>query len=409
MSRYISLFVLCFFILSGITSNNIVSFPIKTVVFFLLCAGLFWGIVVKIYRIGFYEIKILYYMLIFLLVWGTIGFLNGYTTSLFQQAIKIITCVFSWVVFYIIYKNRIINFQELIRIISIGFWTGIIVKLFFEFLYISGYMSLENIVTFYNDVFSLEVMPLQIADGALGRIGTITDVFVLSIFPFLIYISKSKKKKALIIVCTCLFTLINFSRAYIAQAVIFMIIMILPTNLHSLKYKWLVNILAISLFGSLLFLFFGDTILDTSGVAAIEDRFIGVNADASDLQRVIQFDVLSGEVKHNLLFGNGLGAYVHNYIRNDAMPFLYEMEYLSLIYQFGIVGVLCVLGMFFLMMRKIKVANLPIQIRMLVYFNFVCFFIRPLTNPMLFASSSILVLISVFVFCEYFSLKNVAH
>ena len=61
------------------------------------------------------------------------------------------------------------------------------------------------------------------------------------------------------------------------------------------------------------------------------------------------------------------------------------------------------------MMRKIKVANLPIQIRMLVYFNFVCFFIRPLTNPMLFASSSILVLISVFVFCEYFSLKNVAH
>lgn len=409
MSRYISLFALCFFMLSGITSNNIASFPIKTVVFFLLCSALFYGIAVKIYRIGFYEVKILYYMLVFLFIWGIIGFLNGYTASLFQQAIKIITCVFSWIVFYIVYKNNIIKIQDLIRIISIGFWTGVVVKFFFEFLYVIGYMPLEDIVAFYKDFFSLEVMPLQIANGALGRIGTITDVFVLSVFPFLIYMSKSKKQKILIIACTCLFTLINFSRAYIVQTIAFIIIMLLPTSIHSVKYKWLVNSLVISLFGGLLFLFWGNAILDTSGIAAIENRFIGADADASDLQRVVQFDVLSNEIQYNLFLGNGLGAYVHNYIRNDSMPFLYEMEYLSSIYQFGIIGVLYVLGMFFLMIRKIRVANLPIQIRMSVYFNLICFFIRPVTNPMLFASSSILVIISIFIFCEYFSLKNTVH
>lgn len=348
-------------------------------------------------------------MLIFLFVWGMIGFLNGYTTSLFQQAIKVITCVFSWVIFYIIYNNNIIKIQDMVKIISIGFWTGIVVKFFFEFLYIIGYMPLEDIVVLYKDVFSLEVMPLQIADGALGRISTITDVFVLSVFPFLVYVSRSKKEKILIIVCTFLFTLINFSRAYIAQTIIFMLIMILPTNLHSVKYKWLVNTFAILLFSGLAFLFFGNTILDTSGVAAIENRFIGADADASDLQRVVQFDVLSDEIKYNILLGNGLGAYVHNYIRNDAMPFLYEMEYLSLIYQFGIIGMFYILGMFVLMIRKIRITNLSMQLRILVYFNLICFFIRPFTNPMLFASSSILVLISVFIFCEYFSLKNATH
>nr|WP_304100462.1 hypothetical protein [Mitsuokella multacida] len=409
MSRCISLLALCFFMLSGITSNNIASFPIKTVVFFLLCLALFYGVVTKTYRIGFHEVEVLYCMLIFLFVWGMIGFLNGYTTSLFQQAIKVITCVFSWVIFYIIYNNNIIKIQDMVKIISIGFWTGIVVKFFFEFLYIIGYMPLEDIVVLYKDVFSLEVMPLQIADGALGRIGTITDVFVLSVFPFLVYVSRSKKEKILIIVCTFLFTLINFSRAYIAQTIIFMLIMILPTNLHSVKYKWLVNTFAILLFSGLAFLFFGNTILDTSGVAAIENRFIGADADASDLQRVVQFDVLSDEIKYNILLGNGLGAYVHNYIRNDAMPFLYEMEYLSLIYQFGIIGMFYILGMFVLMIRKIRITNLSMQIRILVYFNLICFFMRPFTNPMLFASSSILVLISVFIFCEYFSLKNATH
>lgn len=401
MHKSIYLLIVAFFVISGITSNSIYSIPIKSIVFFFLLIVLAYGIYKRKYKFGLYEIGLVYLSFILLIVWGTIGYLNGYYTSLFQQAGKILAVVFSWLVFYLFIHNRTIDIHLFRRAISIGFWSSICVKIFFELNYILGIMSSDDIVDLYQSAFHLEVMPLAIADGAFLRIGTIIDVFVLSVFPFLVYTAHNRKYKILIYISVIIFTFINFSRAYMVQTVILMGAMLLPNEYKGVRISLVQNTFLFSVLGIVLFVGIGSEITNSSFATSITERFVGVNAEASDFERVIQYNALVSGIDDNILFGHGLGSYISNYIRSDDMPFLYELEYLALLYQFGVLGLMYIIGIFAYMIKEIKVSYLPNNIKIVICLNVLLFFIRPLMNPMLFASSSILTLISMLVYSVY--------
>jgi len=79
----------------------------------------------------------------------------------------------------------------------------------------------------------------------------------------------------------------------------------------------------------------------------IERRFSSSATQQSDATRLQQYDALTGDVEQNVLFGHGLASFAVNFVRNPEVPYTYELQWVSLLYQMGVVGVLFLLGLIF--------------------------------------------------------------
>jgi hypothetical protein len=89
-------------------------------------------------------------------------------------------------------------------------------------------------------------------------------------------------------------------------------------------------------------------------------------------------------IQEKPLFGHGLNAYILDYIRNTDQPYTYELEYVALVYQVGILGSLflgCLVLYFLLRLRNRAKAD-PLS-KVLFPSSFM-FLIIAGTNPMLF-------------------------
>lgn len=373
---------------SAITSNSIFSIPVKTLLFLALVICLSAEFYTRRVSCKLSDIILLGMLVVFLCIWGTLGLLNGYEASTFQHAIKVVTVFGLFMLFKLVVDSDYLGASTVLKLLDRMFYLAIIAKLGFESLYITGVMSGNSLVELLRTVFSLNIMQLSIADGYLLRMGAIIDVLPLSIFPFILIRKNGVSRYALLLLVAA-YTLINFSRVYILQAIVLTILALMPLHSASRKLKF---ILGGTLAISLLF-----AIMPDDFYLALTGRFIGVNADASDLVRVTQTEYFLAEIPNAPLLGNGLGAYLSGFVRGYEIPFLYEMEYLALIFQCGILGLLFIAILFYLMVRSIRISQLDTRLRLLIYANILFFIFRPLTNPMLFASSSVMVLIYMFV------------
>ena len=75
----------------------------------------------------------------------------------------------------------------------------------------------------------------------------------------------------------------------------------------------------------------------------IEERFASANAQKSDDIRTHQVDALTQDVDQNFLLGHGFASFSYKMVRDKQAPYSYEEQWLSIIYQFGIVGLLMIL------------------------------------------------------------------
>ena len=381
----------------AITSNYIFIFPVKEILFFLLL--ILCGI--KIVRERMYIDKeciyIIFLLMIFLLFWGILGFINGYEKTIFQQAIKIITSIGVFEIFSFILINKLISLDKMKQIISITFFISVIFKVFLEGLYIFNIYDEKLLVDLIEDIFKMEVMPTFIADGMLLRIGLIIDILPLSIFPFLL-INSSKTKKTIVILGVIACLVINYSRIYIVQFIILILIYTLnETNINKIKIKNL--FLGVSVGLLLMFTY-------STWINIINDRFVGEEIEYSDLARIEQIATFSKEIPNNFLLGRGLGSYTESNIRSEEMPFLYEVEWMALMYQFGCIGLIFVSIIFYLIIKRYHMKYLNKKIRYLFYVNLLFLIIRSAVNPMLFASNTIMILVCLLIFSKEYYLRN---
>ncbi len=72
-------------------------------------------------------------------------------------------------------------------------------------------------------------------------------------------------------------------------------------------------------------------------------RFLSEETQASDEVRVIQTEALLNSFEEAPFLGEGLGSHAAGSIRNAANPYLYEVQWLAFLMQFGILGFLCLL------------------------------------------------------------------
>lgn len=108
----------------------------------------------------------------------------------------------------------------------------------------------------------------------------------------------------------------------------------------------------------------------------------------SNLARRLQYDALMAGIAAHPLLGNGLGA-AASYIRSDDQPWAYELSYIALVFQVGLLGfTLYALGVVYLLAHLAMFAssNLPRRERVaaVCYLGgLVAFLISNATNPYL--------------------------
>jgi O-antigen ligase len=107
--------------------------------------------------------------------------------------------------------------------------------------------------------------------------------------------------------------------------------------------------------------------------------------NSSNLERVHQFSALKQGIVEAPLFGHGAGA-VADYIRSEEMPWAYELFYVSIMFQYGIVGFLFYsVGVAFLAFYLISAVREKGRASFEFYFlsGFIAFMIATASNPYL--------------------------
>lgn len=120
--------------------------------------------------------------------------------------------------------------------------------------------------------------------------------------------------------------------------------------------------------------------------ASFESRFLSSSADKSDQARVDQIRVLTEEFESHPIFGKGLGAHAAGLLRDDRDEhlYVYEMEWLAFLMQFGIVGMIGILLLIGLSCSDLILSNHPAT--PFLWVMFLVWLCSAFTNPYLTSS-----------------------
>lgn len=127
----------------------------------------------------------------------------------------------------------------------------------------------------------------------------------------------------------------------------------------------------------------------------IRDRFSEKNVSYSDGIRKEQFPYIFSAFERKPLFGNGIGFYLPEYMRAIEVPYLYELQILSLLMQFGIVGFSIIfIPIFISIVHRVRNVDLSYRIAVLVMAGI--WFASGFFNPVLFSSSGGVAFLMIF-------------
>jgi O-antigen ligase len=100
-----------------------------------------------------------------------------------------------------------------------------------------------------------------------------------------------------------------------------------------------------------------------------------------------QFYALINGWLDNPFFGAGLGTFAPGYIRNPEMPWAYELSYVALLYQVGLVGILIyaggILWIFYMGVKIMKQEEYLGSMMLPLLVGMTCYLIANITNPYL--------------------------
>lgn len=284
-----------------------------------------------------------------------LGIFNGFEKEVAQEGIAIFSFIAFVVVVFVLHDNGFINIIKIQNSISLMFYLYI----FCEILLMLTYFQI-GIPDFITDIMQktyTRMRPETSVTGGFGgwlpRFNLPTDIFVSTLY--LLYVKRNNGGNIFIWFVVLLFTILTFSRFRMAS--------FLCISLLALSYsKFLVNLTLsklIKIFVTLFIIyimvlhFFIDLGIDFDTIYYVLDmRINGSDAVGSDMIREFQLEVLLQNILENPLLGIGLGGYDPICLRSYENKWMYELGYLMLTMQIGIVGLI------------------------LSYFNFFVYFVR---------------------------------
>ncbi|MGO4743597.1 O-antigen ligase family protein [Serratia quinivorans] len=249
-------------------------------------------------------------------------------------------------------------------------------------------ISAIDIITWITQVWDINMMKMGVGDTFITRLQIPMD----SLVPFMLYfitkdliLGRGGFKTKIIFTLLTISLALTLSRSFWAQGILFIGLAVLLEARLAKVFK----ILALSAIVIAIILFLtplGDVIF-----TLIESRLDNQNANAaSDLERDYQNNALLNAISTHPLLGHGMGYYIPNVLRSTTTPYLYESQTLSIIMDFGILGVSILLLIFLstCISNALNVSNKK-RVRNLIM-PLICFSIWLLSgsvNPFLFGAS----------------------
>lgn len=385
-----SLLLLTFIIPSGV----VFFIPVKIIIsLFLLLISL--PLFFKKFKIDRNTV-IVVFIVLFLIIWSFLSIANGYTTysSFLKNYLALLFIV--WIS-YELYKNKVVTIEKIFGLIKFDSISIIIIKIFTSLLLTMDFIHINDLVEFYDKIFNCELttMYFPIGNFTFYRLMVANDGLPYIYFSFYLLFDKNKLKKILLLFLIGIYTFITYSRVYMIQClfIIVIYIFIYLTNKNVTFYKKLRLFLLTSIVLTIVCI----TLNQLGFLEALFKRFNSDSATYSDNIREEQFEHLMKGFKENFLFGNGTGAYIKNYLRSDTILYSYELEYLSFLYQFGLIGfILIILPTIILYYNLCFFKNMDFKIKLMLLSNFLFFLVKPLVNPGFLSSNAGFLIVAMF-------------
>ncbi len=286
-------------------------------------------------KASLYQLRTLLSMFImvsFLLIWlflGAVTDLENWTGAFDQFKIFVITLSFIIITLYWI-SEGILTTQKFMRTVILSNFIYSLSKLFLVLLHMLHIVNMWSVT----ERLGIRFMSMEMA-GGLSRFQTSVDI----VTPFLIFfvlqsdrlqLGFSKRFRLFYCLISTISILFSFSRFLMGVALMSAILYWITLN-----HKAIARALALCFITAFCFVI----VIGPETVAEIiYKRFFSVDNYLSDLTRVQQIDALMGHYETAPYFGQGLGGYVKNFIRDGGLTYSYEVQWVSFLMQFGLVG-----------------------------------------------------------------------
>lgn len=277
-------------------------------------------------------------------------------------------------------------------------------KIIVELMFVSGWIDYDGVSQLYFTIFNTEATTMTMDFGKieLVRIQSASDIIVFLLVPFFLLMPQVRSKvKAGLLVLYSIFSLIVFSRLYLLLYCGFLLIFFVYYRKKISWKMWVLSggVVIVSAFFWL-----------ENFVSMIAFRFFSSFAAESDSVRLVQAEQLLEGIRQHLWFGNGMGSYIEHYIRNTKIPFAYELEYLSFIYQLGIIGFVCIVaGIICIYIKHFLPILKGKQLMIMKFITVLCFFwlwFRPFFNPSFLGLQNGFPLIGMYLIDKYWLETN---
>jgi len=162
------------------------------------------------------------------------------------------------------------------------------------------------------------------------------------------------------------------------------------SGVRNINFKTLTKILGVVLLVAVLFLLLGSVALDLNFSGLLDNFLTGFDFDdqnnISSARRAEQFGALMGEWQSSPILGFGHGSAASS-APGDVMPWAYELQYIALLFQTGLLG-LFIYGssVVWLMYQMVALSRKYVDLAALLLpamVGLVCFLIANATNPYL--------------------------
>lgn len=306
-------------------------------------------------------------------------------------ALKVITVYFIWIFIYAILFSSISKIEYIKVIDRIFVLSSIIIPLYgyWYLLYTLNIISYFYFLDMYNSI-GVYTGSIEISIGSVSSL-----LFILPYITLKVFLKKDNRLLASILILNMSFLFLTGRKAlwlsYFISVFLFYIIyffFIKTKNKIILKRikrrsMLIINILFLSLIILILVLKIDLNKIYNDFLQGFEFNNI---KNKSAYARKLQFNSLINEWKKKPLVGYGHGASAP-VIRSKEQPWAYELSYVALLFQTGIIGFLIyIFSIFWIIYKLIKIINLNeknLNLISPVLMGFISFIIGNATNPYL--------------------------
>lgn len=349
--------------------------------------------------------KAILFSLVMMIPWGILSIYNGYSDGMLSFLKSFLTFFLMMMVTYRYIDNGWMDYERAYNSIKGAAFVLMSAKIFAEVLLLAHVISYSSVFWVFEKVFNTAWMPL-VGSLSIYRITIPNDSLPLIIIGLVILREKDMSfiKKYIIVLLGLFYTAITFSRVTIIEYIAIILVTFFLFMSEDKTIKGRITFITLLAFVAcvVIYVLSNETIMEL-----IIERFATTYSNNSDSFRYIQFKYLKKGYLESPFWGNGLGAYVRDCIRSYDSLHSYELEWVALFYQLGIIGVVCVIGSLLYsiivsVFKGIKDRNVKIYL----FVVFIIWLAKPLYNPNMFSAHSAVIISLLIIASNVYGNKN---